>query len=79
MVLDAGSMVMSASVLSKLRQGAEFAGKVQSKYKEIDAKDYSQNQNGTFRTFIGSITDRTIGKPQRRRAIHEYLDYALLP
>ncbi|MDY6183420.1 MAG: dynamin family protein [Candidatus Cryptobacteroides sp.] len=79
MVLDAGSMVMSASVLSKLRQGAEFAGKVQSKYKEIDAKDYSRNQNGAFRTFIGSITDRTLGKPQRRRAIHEYLDYTLLP
>lgn len=79
MVLDAGSIVASTSIMSKMKRGAEFTNKVRDKYDEIDKKDHANNEVGAFKSFIGSITDRTLGKPQRRRAIHQYLDSTLMP
>lgn len=76
MVLDAGSIAVSTS---KMKRGAEFADKVRVKYDEIDKKDHEKDKRGAFKSFVGSITDRTLGKPQRRRAIHQYLDSTLLP
>lgn len=79
MVLDAGSIVASTSIMSKMKRGAEFADQVRGKYDEIDEKDHAKNEGGAFQSFVGSITDRTLGKPQRRRAIHQYLDSTLMP
>lgn len=79
MVLDAGSIVASTSIMSKMKRGAEFADQVRGKYDEIDEKDHAKNEGGAFKSFVGSITDRTLGKPQRRRAIHQYLDSTLMP
>lgn len=77
MVLDAGSIIATTKIMSKMKKGSEFVNKVQTKYDEIDSEDRSRN--GAFQSFIGSITDRTLAKPQRRRAIHQYLDSTLLP
>lgn len=79
MILDAGSIVASTSVMSKMRRSAQFADKVRDKYDEIDEKDHAKDEGGAFKSFVGSITDRTLGKPQRRRAIHQYLDSTLMP
>lgn len=76
MVLDAGSIVASTSIMSKMKRGADFANQVRGKYDEID---HAKNEGGAFKSFVGSITDRTLGKPQRRRAIHQYLDSTLMP
>ena len=82
MVLDAGSIAVSTSMMSKMskmKRGAEFVDKVRVKYDEIDKKDHEKDKKGAFKSFVCSITDRTLGKPQRRRAIHQYLDSTLLP
>ena len=36
-------------------------------------------KKGIVEGIVGSITDKTMGKPQRRRAIHDYIDGTLLP
>ena len=77
MVLDAGSIITTTKLMSKMKRNAEFVNKVKTKYDEIDSEDRSRN--GAFQSFIGSITDRSLAKPQRRRAIHQYLDSTLLP
>lgn len=77
MVLDAGSIITTTKMMSKMKRTAVFVNKVKTKYDEIDSEDRSKN--GAFQSFIGSITDRSLAKPQRRRAIHQYLDSTLLP
>ena len=39
----------------------------------------SPPKKGIVEGIVGSITDKTMGKPQRRRAIHDYIDGTLLP
>jgi hypothetical protein len=34
---------------------------------------------GIIESMVGFVTDKTMGKPQRKRAIHEYIDSSLLP
>ena len=36
-------------------------------------------QKGILKSIIGLVTDKTMGKPQRRRAIHDYMDSSLIP
>lgn len=52
-----------------------------------DVSQLPQNQNvqqpapqkGIVESIVGHFTDSTMGKPQRRRAIHDYIDGTLLP
>ena len=39
----------------------------------------SKASSGLVESMVGLITDNTMGKPQRRRAIHEYMDSYLVP
>ena len=36
-------------------------------------------QKDILKSIIGLVTDKTMGKPQRRRAIHDYMDSSLIP
>jgi hypothetical protein len=62
----------------------QFAGKVSEKYQTIDdmnqstGKKMGQNK-GFVEGLVGFVTDKTWGKPQRRRAIRMYIDDTLLP
>ena len=41
---------------------------------------YQANTNrGIVDSVVGLVTDNTLGKPQRRRAVHEYIDNTLMP
>lgn len=45
-----------------------------------DTETNPQNQKGGIIThLVGLVTDKTLGKPQRRRAIHDYMDGLLIP
>lgn len=37
------------------------------------------SETGIVDSLVGFVTDSTMGKPQRRRAIHEYMDGSLIP
>ena len=45
----------------------------------VASKATNQQSKGIISSIVGFVTDRTMGKPQRRRAIHNYLDDSLIP
>lgn len=47
-------------------------------YNQNVGQQLGQNK-GIIESAVGWVTDKTMGKPQRRRAIHNYLDNTLLP
>lgn len=81
---DVGSMIMNHKLMSKIKKVGEVAQKVGQKYETIDKAENDMSnkmhvKRGIFTTMVGNITDKTMGKPQRRRAIHEYMDTTLMP
>lgn len=38
-----------------------------------------QNKQGLLDNLVGVVTDKSLGKPHRRKAIQEYLDFTLIP
>lgn len=80
----------TASIISNIRQPKrmqrvlEFAGNVDSQMDKINKYEQKYNQQtgakkGIVESMVGFMTDKTMGKPQRRRAIREYLDGTLMP
>ena len=62
----------------------QFVSQTQEQYNGIDQAQLGMGQQfgsdkGIVESVVGLVTDSTMGKPQRRRAIHEYLDNSLLP
>lgn len=41
--------------------------------------NHAGNDEGLVQSLVGLVTERTMGKPQRRKAIHTYLDDELIP
>lgn len=81
---DIGSIVSNRQTRKHVQQALEFAGKVDKQMDKIN--DYEQKYNqqlttskGIVETMVGFVTDKAMGKPQRKRAIREYLDGTLLP
>ena len=81
---DVGSIISNQKHISRVQQAMQFAGKVSEKYQTIDdmnqstGKKMGQNK-GFVEGLVGFVTDKTWGKPQRRRAIRMYIDDTLLP
>lgn len=78
---DVASMISNHKAMKKMKQ---YSAAVGQGYGEISL--FNQNlgkqmgtENGLIESIVGFVTDRTWGKPQRRRAIHTYLDDTLLP
>jgi hypothetical protein len=38
-----------------------------------------ESKKGIIESIVGAVTDKTLGKPQRQRKLHEYMDTILLP
>ena len=81
---DVMSMQSNNKMASRIETAVNLIGKTQEKMATID--NYSQmagqqfgKSNDIVVSMVGFITDKTMGKPQRRRAIHNYLDGTLLP
>ena len=76
---NSGKVAKVASTLVSLKKGVDFISNTSDKYGEIEEKNRAHNECGALESFIGTITDRSLGKPQRRRAIHQYVDLTLSP
>lgn len=80
---DVGSMVMTGKLLSKMQKAKQIAGKVGRAYKDVEGNissfEETTQTKGLFTSIVGSITDKAMGKPQRRRAVNNYLEETLLP
>ena len=76
---NAGKVAKVASALVPLKKGVDFISNTSDKYGEIEEKNRAHYERGALESLIGTITDRSLGKPQRRRAIHQYVDLTLSP
>lgn len=83
-VTDVGSMMSNRKTASRIERAADFIQCTNNKMTTIDQAnaEYGQrvgSSKGLVESMVGFITDKTLGKPQRRKAIHSYIDCTLLP
>lgn len=80
---DVGSMVVTSKLLSRLNKTKDVVSNVSKKYEMIENTEEKIQQKvtskGLVSSMVGFFTDKAMGKPQRRRAIHNYMDNTLLP
>ena len=75
------------SIISNQRNVKRIQGLIHQTQNEYDSIDQTQlgigqrfgTDKGIVESLVGLVTDGTLAKPQRRRAIHEYLDGNLIP
>lgn len=83
-VTDIGSMVSNARHTSRVESAIRYASEAGKQYDNINQINQAVGQQtgqnkGFIEGMVGFVTDKTWGKPQRRRAIHNYLDETLMP
>ena len=83
-VTDIGSMMSNRNTASRIERAADFIQRTNNKMTTIDQANAEYGQRvginkGLVESMVGFITDKTLGKPQRRKAIHSYIDCTLLP
>lgn len=81
---DVGSIVSNQRHISRVQQAVAFVGKASEQYGNIEQMNVNAGQQvgankGLVEGLVGFVTDKTMGKPQRRRAIREYIDGTLTP
>lgn len=81
---DVMSMRSNNTTANRIERVANFVGNTTDRMSSID--EYNQNagqqigaDKGIIESMIGFVTDKTMGKPQRKRAIHNYMDETLVP
>lgn len=83
--LSAGDVLTPASVsASTVSKAYRFITRTQEEYATVEGYDSSTGaqlgmQKGLVETAVGFASDRLAGKPQRMKAIADYLDNMLLP
>lgn len=83
-VTDVGSIIANKRHADRINKAIQYGNQVSDKLGAVNDFDTSAGQRmgqskGMVESLVGFVTERTMGKPQRRRAIHEYLDSTLAP
>ena len=92
-ITDVGSIVVAKKAIDSNREVVKSNQKKNEKFsdnsseqdseKNEESSDNSSEQhsekNDTLASIIGFVSDKAVGKPQRRKAIHAYLDDELMP
>lgn len=87
-VTDVGSIVSNRRAVNKIgkiiEKGKKYGSEITKGLDTIDEFDGQAGQRvgskkGIVESMVGFVTERTMGRPQRRRAITEYLDCTLIP
>ena len=81
---DIGSIISNKKTAQRVEKAMSMAGKINDNMDTVNEYEqkYSQqigSKKGLVASMVGFITERTMAKPQRRRAIREYLDSMLIP
>ncbi len=81
---DVGSIISNRKHISRVQKAMQFAGKASEQYETIESMNQNAGQKvgqnkGIVEGLVGFVTDKTWGKPQRRRAIRMYIDDTLMP
>ena len=83
-VSDVASIASNRKTARRVEQAISYANKANTQYSKIDSYNQQFGQNigskkGIVESMVGLATDKLIGKPQRKKAIHNYMDDILLP
>lgn len=81
---DVGSIVSNRKTVGRIERAMNIAERAGVQYNKIDNFNQQAGQRvgcskGIVESLVGFVTDKTMGKPQRRRAIHNYMDETLSP
>lgn len=83
LVVDAAQTAM---IVRQNKEQKELSKReqIRQKYNEIEGQNQDLGKKigtngGLIESIVGLVTDSTMGKPQRKRAIREYLEYSLMP
>ena len=72
---DVGSIIYTRKMMKRIAKAEEFAGKAVDKYNKIEKAD----EKGILSSMVGFATERLLSKPQRVRAVRNYVDGTLAP
>lgn len=83
-VSDVSSMVSNNRTVERIERVVSLAGKASDQFDTIDGYNQRAGQQvgakkGIVESMVGFVTDKTMGKPQRKRAIRNYMDNSLMP
>ena len=83
-VSDVGSIVSNNRMVDRIEKVVSIAGKASDNFDAIDGYNQRAGQQvganrGILESMVGFVTDKTWGKPQRKRAIRNYMDDTLMP
>ena len=79
-IFDGGSVLNQAGTeITALKQNDNEEAYDQPEVETVETLRQSGNNQGFLTGLVGLITDSAMGKPQRRRAIHNYMDGTLVP
>ncbi|MDE5608737.1 MAG: dynamin family protein [Muribaculaceae bacterium] len=83
-VTDVGSIIANRRHANRINQAIQYGSQINDKLGTVNDLDASAGQRmgrnkGIVESLVGFVTERTMGKPQRRRAIHNYIDMTLAP
>lgn len=83
-VSDVGSIISNERNISRIKDAMWLAEKTSEQYDNIVQINENMGQKvgakkGLVEGIVGFVTDQTMGKPQRRRAIRIYIDDTLAP
>lgn len=70
-----GSIIYTRKMMKRIAKTEEFAGKAVDKYNKIEKAD----KKGILSSMVGFSTERLLSKPQRVRAVRNYVDGTLAP
>lgn len=81
---DVASIASNMKTRKFLKKTIEYGKKTTKKMNEVEQIDekfaeYTPHKKGVIETGVSWITDKLSGKPQRRRAINDYIASSLLP
>lgn len=83
-VSDVGSIISNQKAVSRIEKAVTLATKVTQKYETIEngAQALSGkvgSNKGLIDSMVGFVTDKLLSKPQRARAVRNYIDSSLSP
>ena len=83
-VSDVSSIVSNNRTVDRIERVVSLAGKASDQFDTIDGYNQRAGQQmgankGIVESMVGFVTDKTWGKPQRKRAIRNYMDNSLMP
>lgn len=83
-VSDVGSIISNNKMVNRIKKVADEVSRVSDKFNSIEMYNQQTGQQmgcskGLVESMVGFITDKNFGKPQRKRAIRQYMEEILMP